>query len=202
MSERDEILYWQGALDELRRTGLKTARDVAGKWQTTISGLIGAFGLVAVVKGPSTFKDLGATQSESLVLLAATSVAALLAFGALFMSAWAAQGFPQMTTWWDAYQLRDWSNSETQSAIEHLRWGRRFTIAAAIIVLILYIVVAALPIARSKASVLNAIINKDGGGIVCGVLVNAAGLAVRVNDSTTLVLAPKDQITIVDRCPD
>ncbi len=202
MSERDEILYWQSALDELRRSGLRTVRDVAGKWQAAISGVIGAFGLVAVVKGPATFKDLGASESESLILLAVTSAAALLAFGAVMMSALAAQGVPQNTTWWNAYQLRDWSNAATLTALSRLNWGRRLTIAAGAVVLLLWIAVAFLAITRAKAPVLRAIVNRDSGGIVCGTLVNATGLAVRVNDTTTLTLMPNDQITIVDHCPD
>jgi hypothetical protein len=202
MTERDESEYWENLLDEQRRTGLKSIRETAGKWQGTIAGLLGAFGLVAVVKGPSTFKDLGVNESMSAWLLGMMIVAAVLAFGAILCSAMAAQGVPQIRRNWTGDNLRSWTHDTIKSTVTLLFVGRLLTYVTAFIVFVAWLLVPAIAITQTKPSSLKAIVIRADGQIVCGALTNSANLQVKVGEQEPINLIATDDIKIVDACPE
>src|SRR6266850_6443688 len=106
---RDEARYWITQLEEQRRSGLKTVRESAAKWQGTIAALLGIFGSAAFIKGPSTFKDLGAGEPWSSLLLGAVFIAAAVAFAGLGSTVLAAQGIPKIEHYWTSVDLRKWT---------------------------------------------------------------------------------------------
>jgi hypothetical protein len=202
VTQRDEAEYWENLLDEQRRTGLKSIRDTAGKWQGTIAGLLGAFGLVAVVKGPSTFKDLGVGESTSAWLLGAMVVAAVLAFGAILCSALAAQGVPHIRSYWTGDNLKSWTHDTIKSTVRLLSVGRWLTYITAVIVFVTWLLVPAIAITQAKPPVLKAIVIRASGQVVCGALTRSASLQVKVGEQPPIDLTSTDDIKIVDRCPD
>jgi hypothetical protein len=201
VTERDDAEYWEDQLDEQRRTGLKSIRETAGKWQGTIAGLLGAFGLASVVKGPSTFKDLGFSESDSAALLVWISVAALLAFGAILCSAFAAQGTPQIRRNWTGENLKNWTHDATEGAVILLGLGRWLTVVAALIVLVVSVLVPAIAIAQTKPAPLKAIVDLGNGQLACGVLFDTADLKINVGGQI-FDLTSNDDVKIVDRCPE
>src|SRR5437867_6509443 len=141
---REEARYWRKQLEEQQRSGLKTARESAAKWQATIAGLLGVFGSVAFIKGPGTFKDLGASSEWEGRLFAALALAAVLAFVGMLSSALAAQGVPVVAHFWTSVALRKSVETDIKRTLRFLRMGQLTTLAAALVVIVSWLAVICL----------------------------------------------------------
>lgn len=197
-SPRDEALYWEGQVDDLRRSGLKTVRDAAAKWQGFIAAFLGIFGSAAFIKGPSTFKDLGVGHDTAGQFLALVLAAVMFAFVALYCTARATTDVPKVR-YWSGRDLQRWTQREAVASIRWLQAGRVFTLLAAVIVVGGSTLVVATALGKPSSPV-NALVKRADGAVLCGAIDRPSALRLTVQ-SRTYDLTASDTITFVDRCP-
>lgn len=200
MSAREEALYWENQVDELRRTGLASIRDTAAKWQGTTAALVGVFASVAFARGPATFREFGVDGAASSRLFALLLIAALVAFAAVACSAQAAQGVPSVRHYWTGDRLRDWTAAEAEKAVRWLAFGRVLTLLAALLTLGGWLTVASAAIGRTEVATPQGLVQTADGRVVCGMLRNPSAVEVIVA-GRAYSLAPNDRVEIVDSCP-
>jgi hypothetical protein len=197
---RDEARYWEDQLTEQRRTALKSFRDSASKWQGTIAGLIGVFSSITFIKGPGTFKDLGASDMLSAVLLGAMFAAAVIAFVALASAARAAQGIPTIEKNWTGDSLKEWQHKEIRRTIQWLNTSRVLSYVAATIFALGWIAVPIVSLLPVPAAPVRALVIFGDGHVRCGTLADPGALKLVVG-SQSVSITKEDSVTVVDRCP-
>lgn len=198
LGPRDEDYYWESQIDELRRTGLKSVRENAAKWQGTIAAFLGVFGAVAFIKGPGTFKDLGVDDAISIGLVGVVFLAAVLAFAAIYLTARTAQGIPRVH-YMTGDELKAWTQRTAARSIRSLAIARKLTLIAGLLVLGGALAVVALALTQPAPSV-RAIVKRSDGPVLCGVLQRSSGVQLVVGGQT-IDLTRADDIEVVARCP-
>ncbi len=196
----DEDDYWQSQVIQLHHDSLKNVRDTAAKWQATISALLALFGSAAFLKGADTFASLGLSAPWPVVLLAIIIVAVILAFAAVLLSAYAAQGLPSIIKGLTGGQLEQQTISTAKRATKALTIGRALGLAATLLILMGATAVLTVSAFRPADTSVSAIVKRPNGGVFCGTLIRPAALQLQVA-GTAIDLLPDDAITIVPKCP-
>lgn len=124
--------YWEQQATTARREQLKNVRAVATSWQASIAAILGVFGTVAFVKGPSQFGDVQ-TLPQGL-LIATILIAAVLAGVALVCAALAAQGGFHKYDVLTGVALEKSQAESAGRAVRMLAFSRWLAIAAAVLV--------------------------------------------------------------------
>lgn len=138
----DDLRWEKEALDGAHAS-LATAQARADSWSKSISALLGAFGLVAFIKGPEAIKDIPTTSSRywpwdgatpinpAFVVVVLIFGAALLLTAAIWMISRAAQGTLIWADYVDGPRLQNRTRVATQDAIRKMGRSRRFTLLSA-----------------------------------------------------------------------
>lgn len=197
VSAENEWRYWDTKATELRRNQLTTVQTAATKWSAVLTALLGVFGTVAFAGGLSTIDKLPDSYALfARVLTTAAAVAAVVAIGLLNR---AAGGLRLVThEGLGAKTAQEIFTTGAKSTLKWMKWGKRFAVATAALVLIgSGIVLWAGEEAESDPSppTLVAVV---GGQLVCGEL----GI-----DGTSLTIdgQPADGATgilVVSGCPE
>lgn len=192
--EEDE--YWQLKINDLGRGRLATVRDSASKWAALISALLGIFAVVAFTGALPTLDKLDSDLAPGIKALVV--VALVLAVSATALLACASGDlFPTTLVAPSPGQLKDVFDDEADRAKTFLKWGRRFGMTAALLVVVgsaLIFVVGEASTAKTPPTVL-AVVN---GKAICGKLDKTAG-ALRVDD--TDLSSGVTSFVVVDTCP-
>jgi hypothetical protein len=215
---------WKKEAVDARHTGLATVQSKAESWGKSIEAILGAFAIVAFIKGPEALGDLPTgpkvtyflgvkgvpfvgdvgrliDPARSVVLL--IFLASAMVIVAVALAAIASQGVPTWTRILGAQNLRDNAVAATKRAIRYLQFSRILTLGAALLVF------AALAIAWTavldnpdEPKAQEAIVS-SADGTLCG--------ALQAGPDGTLNIVPKgagstpvsasSQITLVESCP-
>jgi hypothetical protein len=162
-----EAKYWQAKLDDLNRTELDTVQVAAGKWQSTISTLLGIFGAVAFVSGTNTLEKLPEDAARGAKY--AVLVAVILALLAILAATYAAQGVPRRETYLDWKKLQTLSQRRAGRALVALRISQLLAVLAALVVVAGSLVVLFGTQPKSEASP-YVLVKTAHGEIFCGTL--------------------------------
>lgn len=121
------MLKAQEAADSASSKSLESVRESAGKWQTTITTMIGLFALSGFVKGPDDFAKVASSWQWGipwiLGLIALTGVSAVLLAGR------AANGLPKKG-WSDAADYMGRQQTAADDAASALRWAITLAVVA------------------------------------------------------------------------
>jgi hypothetical protein len=198
----EEDKYWADRLEELHHNALKNVRDVAGKWQTAIVALLGAFATVAFVWGPDKLEKFplaGAARTWALSLLV---VGGLLGVTAAFLLALAAIGIPREYATMTSPKLEDWTQNRARDAAGQLWRGMVAAALAGLLVLGVSVWVLVGAVTKAPEPTSLAAIVTDSSGAVCGnLIVKDGGLSVEVNNRASPIDGSAT-VTIVTACPD
>lgn len=125
-------LKWDERAAELAFNELPNLRSAAERWVATLGAVIGVFGVVLVVKGPT---DIAKIESDALYVLTGVLVAgaAVCALAAIVLGAYAAQGIPRHVERYTGEYIRDRFQEEARGAARNLRRSRRAAIAAVVL---------------------------------------------------------------------
>jgi hypothetical protein len=207
---------WDDEAVELQHTGLKAIRDAAAGWEKTIAGVLGAFSVVAFIKGPEGLKDIpGASKTQIDILffkdidVPRTAVllifaAALLLTSAIVLAAFAAQGSSKWYQILDGRTLQRQTRQAVRSAANQLRGSRILTSLAAMTVLSALALTWYADIdARDRASAptQNAIVIADDVAM-CGPISTASDGQLSVTTGgKTLTVTGARSLQFVESCP-
>lgn len=128
----DDDERWKKEADDLRHSGLAAVRETAGKWLQTIALILGAFSVVAFVKGPQSLADLDDTTAHAVTVI--VLAAALLVGTATWFAALAAQGSPKVVRVLTGPKLREHVEASYEGVTRLLWWSRLLTVIAALMV--------------------------------------------------------------------
>ncbi len=194
-------LQWEdraqlAVLDELPRV-----RRVAERWTTTLSAVIGIFGLAAMFKGRQDFTGMQAPYPQ--LIGAAFSLAALCALSAVVLAALAAQGSPRKSKGpLTGATYQSWSRQQAHEASNRLRYSRVLSVIAVVWLLL----AAGIGWYAPTASTSQVLVVGRDGTIACGKLSVPHGGVVKLetsNGGTSLEMPVIDISTVVpvSSCP-
>ncbi len=208
---------WEREALDLQHTGLASIRETAALWEKSITGLLGAFGLVAFLKGPEALSDVpsAADVAWSVPFVAnvdpaRTVIALILAAGflagvAIFLAARAGQDVPDWVGLADGVELRRRTRERARSAINDLRLSRGAAVLAALVLLVAVAVAWVAQIEageHQKAPSVNALVATEE-QTRCGVLTTGENgeATLSLGDAAPVALTGVTDLTIVESCP-
>lgn len=185
---------WAKKQSEARLTVLTSVQEAARRWEAAIGGLIGLFGAVVFITGPSTFEKLPSPVGLSSALTG--FFAFMFALGAMVEAALAGHAAPSFRGPLSPgqYELNTWEQARV--ARGRLTTARVFTGLAVLLVVIGTIVAwtsSQIPVGASQSAMYVA--TSVDGAVVCGALTKTNG-DVLVDGR---VVATSD-LTTVDAC--
>ncbi|WP_158708426.1 hypothetical protein [Streptomyces sp. NRRL S-244] len=188
--------YWENKAEEASRASLSTIQASAAAWATTTSTLLGLFGAVAIVQGPSSIEKLNESDRGTVVVL--VTMAAIFAFVSVLATARASRGIPKRFSPLTGIKLAQWHKEETGWARALLRFGRLSGLAAAALVLSAGLV--ALTASPKPQLVL---VRTETGALQCGTLVRDGSQLVLSKGDVELLRLDKGManVTVVEQCP-
>jgi hypothetical protein len=194
---------WDDEALEAVHTSLRDVRAAATAWGATVGTLLGAFGLVAFIKGPDTFTDVKGSAADAAALLVLG--AAVLASVAVLLAALAAQGVPKAVQGLNGWAFWRLTTDRARTAATQLAISRGLTLVAA------YLVLGSIGIVwfttlkdRGDTRSSSAIVLPDraGAAAVCGTLgVEGGQLTVAPAHGARRVVRGEATLTLVDSCP-
>jgi hypothetical protein len=213
----DQRRWAQEALDA-RHKSLASVQTTADSWGKSITAILGAFALVAFLKGPEAINDVptgsGAAfevgfgvgtvdPARTVVLLIFISAAVVIL--AVVAAAFAAQGTPGWTKVLDGPTFKTKSENATKNAI-HLLWASRIlTLIGAMLVFgaLALAWMASIDKLSKTPDASQAAIVSTAGSVVCGELRSRADGSIEVvpKGGQASVIAPATTVTLVDSCP-
>jgi len=126
-----EQLLWLGKAEDARFSELETIRSAAKDWASTITAVLGAVGVVSLVKGPDQLDKLTNGWKQTVAIVAA--VAILAALRGIVLAALAAQGSPS-SFGYEPSEYRAGYRKETILAARSLQLSRTLVVIAALAV--------------------------------------------------------------------
>ncbi len=181
-----ELRRWDDKAATYRLEMLERTQDGAGKWQGTVSTLLGLFSAVAIVAGPKHVSDVEPEWLAPLVLIGVLASGGLAA-ASIHKAQVAARG--ASATWsnnLDGQNLRDYVFQETPKAISALNWSRILGVLAALLLFVTGFVIAVGAVITSAPASATTLVVVDDGGAYCGPLkvrgdglVSVGGRAIR-----------------------
>ena len=196
-SAEEEWTYWDTKATELRRTQLATVQTAATKWAALLTALLGVFGAVAFAGGLTTIDKLGSPYAIIAKLL--TTLAAIAAILAVYLFAQAAGGLtPRVAHGIGAASVRQMNTVASRNVMKTLKWGKRFAVSAAVLVLGGSALV--LWVGDKTVSVVPpAMVAVVDGRLICGELTKQPDGTVLVGDHR--ITRSITQIVSVGKCP-
>lgn len=186
---------WNTEAVEASHTALKDVRSAAQSWSGSIAGFLGAFGLVAFVKGPEALSDV--EDATAAIIIGAVVVAALATSAAVLLAALASQGSPRRVSRLDGWTLKTWHRRRAKTAAGQLRASRLLAVGAALVVLVATALTWISELGEDETADEHVIAVLTDGTITCGKLGDsAAGITV---DGRRL--AGVTHVQPVDTCP-
>jgi hypothetical protein len=193
---------WDQEAEDLRHTSLEKLKTSAEAWEKSVSALLGVFSVVAFVKGPATFEDLG--TASGIAVAALVLFAAAFAVAAIACAAVAAQGIPTWQERLDGAVLRSSVEQSARRGVK-LMWASRITaIVAALLVLAATSVAWLSQVGGGAPSPPSLLVVQGSGALLCGEMI--AGPNARLSISATgkppgVVVEGARSVTPVDACP-
>jgi hypothetical protein len=193
---------WDQEAEDLRHTSLEKLKASAEAWEKSVSALLGIFSVVAFIKGPATFEDLGTASGiavATLVLLGAACAVAAIACAAV-----AAQGIPTWQERLDGAVLRRRVEQSARRGAT-LLWASRITaIVAALLVLAATSVAWLSQVGGGDRSPPSLLVLQGSGALLCGDMI--VGQDARLSISATgkppgVLVEDAKSVTPVDACP-
>lgn len=198
-STDNEKPAWEKLADDLTSNPLKTTREVADKWITILSALVGITTVFGLIQGRDALSKLSTEYRIALVLvfLLALSVSV----GAIYSAALASEGNPQ-EIFLDKGHFFVWYREATNTAIKRLQRSRWLAfVSLGLIVIALFISWFAPGPPDTETSVL---ILQKSGAFVCGALKSTEGNTgsfYLTANGKTITLNDVVSFTIVSSCP-
>lgn len=182
---------WDQAAGEFYRGSLDRIRSSAEKWTGSVATLLGLFGTVALVAGPSEIAKVPSHVRDRVVgLIVLAGVAAGIA---VLTGAFAAQGTPRRMSPWNGDAYRAYVTQQAGTARRLLIASRCTGIGAALLVFItgVTVLVAGSGAAGKEASGSQIVVVTRQGQLICGELVESRGSVTvggqAVDDVSTVV---------------
>lgn len=199
-SELVDALRWEKEAADARHTSLTSVRATADSWGKTITAVMGAFTVVAFLKGPESVGDLPAGIAVAVVIL--ILFAAALVGYAVVLAAMAAQGEPTWSRVLTGSVLRQNAESDTRTAIDRLNRSRQVTLVA-FGVFLLALTVAWIGTATSSEPTAQRAIVSTATMTACGEIttVGDGSLQLLIASAPPVAIAPEAALTLVDSCP-
>jgi len=215
----DDDEQWEKEACEARHTALTKVQATADAWSKSIGAVLGAFALVAFIKGPEALKDLptGAPARVTMPVInwtvdAGPAVVDLIFLAAIATSiavvtaAVAAQGVPGWDRILDGPTYMERVTSSTRRAIDLLRWSRLTTLLAAVLLfagLAIAWQATLQKLAAATPPTQAAIVSAPGAPPQCGVVAGAddGSLTFAVAKASPVPLPALASVTLVDECP-
>ncbi len=187
--------FWDQKVTDLSRTELDTVQKSATAWKALVGGLIGLFGTIAFVSGPSSLAKL--PDDTAMGVRVITVVALLVAVVAtVFLARASATLYLADVEALDGDDLREGSKSAARTNLTRLRIGRVLGIIAACLVMIGSLIVFIGPEKQSASD--TSVVVVVGGSATCGKLDLQSSELVAGEQS---LAEGVDSITVVDECP-
>jgi hypothetical protein len=129
---RVEDLRWEERAAELAFNELPDLRSTAERWVMTLGAVMGVFGVVLVIKGPS---DITRISDDTVYILVGALLggAGLCALVAIVMATFAAQGTPHRVERYTGEQVRTFYREEARLAARRLRRSRWSAVVAMVL---------------------------------------------------------------------
>ncbi len=189
---------WALRAQELHFTELDRLKVTAEKWATSLTAILGAFGAVALIKGPDTIADL----EPSLQYWTGGVLALAIACGliSIFLAAFAAQGIPSRQ-WLTGLGVRERYAEMTEKAAKRLHWSRLVVIPAVLLT------GASIGLTwygkKADRPMPTVIAVQSSGEVVCGVLARDGGgrLVVKSGNQPEVPLAEVVSVATISKCP-
>lgn len=125
---------WQRKAEELRLGALSAARASAERWAGSLTAILGAVSLAALLEGPEKFNAL--TPTWEAIGKGAFFVAAAAGLAALWLAATTARVARLKTYLPTGPELKRTSNAAVSSALNKLAWSQRFAAIAVVLALV------------------------------------------------------------------
>jgi hypothetical protein len=188
---------WEDKSDQLEFDALTRVRGAAEKWAASLAAILGLFGTLVLVRGPS---DISTLQSPYRVIVGVVLGLALIAAAiAIYDAALAAQGTPREVAWPSGPELRQWERDQAVKAKSRLRRSRGLTFVAVGLVVLASALTWYAPTAGSTVLVIPA-----QGAAACGELTNGAlGPAIETGAGVRVPLTAQSarRVVVVSACP-
>jgi hypothetical protein len=197
VSRRD--LEWETRLERLEFDILNRVRSAAEKWATSLGAILALSGTIFVVKGRDDVTKL-ADEYQAAVFIALV-IALVVAAGATYLAALAAQGTPaRLENWPTGAELRDWElkrAAEAQTQLKASRW------LASVAVLGALLAVGLTWFGEGKqAEAPTFLVVYASGDVECGTLAPSGGtFHLKPRKGPSAAPADVEQALVVDRCP-
>jgi hypothetical protein len=180
--------------------GLKSIRDTAGKWATSIAALLGVLSTVAFVAGPSDLvKDVGGDAAEiaAWLILAAAAAAAI----ATLLAALAEQGVPKQSEPLTGWTFRSLTQKRAEEAAGQLMASRLLTIVALLCVITATGIAWLSAVTGDEPAATQSAIATLADGAACGSLTKQGDRVALTIGNRVEEIPPSAHITLVDACP-
>jgi hypothetical protein len=209
---------WEKEAVDAQHKSLATVQATAASWEKSIAAVLGAFALVAFVKGPAALTDIPTGPKSGMAIEALglgtvidpgrtvgllIFVSAALVMFAVVSAAIAAQGVPVWVSVLDGFALATRTRDASISSIKWLRASRAATVLGAA-VLFGAMAIAWLAVLDKPAELkTQSAIVSNASATVCGELRAKSGGALEVapKDGTPVAVGPTSQIVLVEKCP-
>jgi hypothetical protein len=195
--------YWEEQATELSRTQLSTVRDAAKAWSATTTALLGVFGTVAIVQGPTSVEKL--TEDIRKWVVTAIVAAAILVVCSVLATARASRGPTKRYRPLTGLILAKWSKDETGKARWWLLVGQVTAVLAACLVLATGVAVLVSAASGTKGSAgSSVVVRTEQGAVKCGALAQKGGRLVLQDADGDEMLALDTgvaDVTSVTSCP-
>jgi hypothetical protein len=130
---------WDQAAEQFLLDLLKNVQSSASVWSGAIAALLGVFGTVALVTGPSDVTKLGSGMKVAVIVL--TLIAGVLAGIALVLVTLAQQLPSVRSENWNGAAYRAYVTRNAETARRRLTWARVLGVAAGAVVFVLGVTV-------------------------------------------------------------
>lgn len=167
---------WEKAAEEFYIGSLEKIRGSAEKWCGTVATLLGLFGTVAIVSGPTEIAKIPEAWLRTTVI-GLIVLAGVAAGTAVVVGAFAAQGIPKERARWDGETYRAYVVGNSSTARTQLLVSRAAGIAAACIVFAggVLLLIGANGAVGAKTPSAEVVVVTRGGGVECGELGRTSG---------------------------
>jgi len=183
-------LYWQHRANAFVLQALESIRQSASRWTTAMAGITGAFGIVALVKGPG---DLAKIGDPTLALIAPIAVLASVAFaGAAVYAANTAQGVPRHIERLTADEFRKNYLKEIHDSVGWLAWSKGLAGAA---LLSMAVAVGITWFGTAPAPATRVLLTRESGRLCADLVAQSDGwIAVRMQTNGPAIVIPAQDL--------
>jgi hypothetical protein len=161
---------WDKAAAEVARGALDRIRGSCEKWGASVGTLLGIFGVVAIVGGPTAIGDVD-SHSARIALVVLILLAGVCAFASTLLAAFGAQGgTPKIMPTWDGMEYRTYAMDQSRKAMWKLQCSRYSGIGAAVLVFLagLLLLSVSLQSANSPTQTGRVVVVTKAGDVLAG----------------------------------